>query len=73
MLANIFPAKAEAPYLLAAGITALVYLCLALVPIAFSAFGGNASSSLGIVLCLGLGLLAAPFLFALAVWVASKV
>jgi predicted RNA-binding Zn-ribbon protein involved in translation (DUF1610 family) len=73
VLANIYPAKAEAPYLLAAGITALVYLCLALVPIAFSAFGGGASSPLGIGLCLGLGVLAAPFLFTLAVWVASKV
>ena len=73
VLANIYPAKAEAPYLLAAGITALVYLCLALVPIAASAFGGLNSSSLGIGLCLGLGIIAAPFLFALAVWVASKV
>ena len=73
VLANIFPAKAEAPYLLAAGITALVYLCLALVPIAFGAFGGSFTSSLGIGLCLGLGIIAAPILFALAVWVASKV
>jgi len=73
VLANLYPAKAEAPYLLAGGITALIYLCLALVPIVFSAFGGQTRSTLGIGLCLGLGLLAAPFLFALAVWVASKV
>ena len=65
-LANIYPAKAEAPYLLAAGITALVYLCLALMPIIFG--GGT-----GLAVCIGAGLLAAPFLFALAAWVAAKV
>lgn len=65
-LANIFPAKAEAPYLLAAGITAVVYLCLASLPI----FLGSGT---GIGLCIGLGVLAAPLLFALAAWVAAKV
>ena len=73
VLANLFPPKAEAPYLLAAGLTALVFLCLALFPV----FGGLASgwdgAGLGLVACVGLGGLAAPFLLALAFWVASKV
>lgn len=69
-LANIFPAKAEAPYFLAAGIAALVYFCLAIIPIAFG-LGGNAT--IGLVICAGAGLVATPFLFALAAWVAAKV
>ncbi len=64
VLANIFPAKAEAPYLMAAGITALVYLCLASLPMT-----NIMNSGLAIILAL----VAAPFLFGLAVWVALKV
>lgn len=72
VLANIFPSKNEAPYLLAAGITALVYLCLALVPVAGSAFGDDGFGiSLGIAFILAL--VAAPFLIAFAAWVASKI
>ena len=67
VLANIFPVKAEAPYLTAGCATALVYLVLAMIPI----FGGG--SSLGLLIAIGLGLLAAPFLFAFAVYVASKI
>jgi hypothetical protein len=70
--ANIFPAKAEAPYLLAGGITIVVYLCLALIPI-FSSSAGSAGGLAGAGTALMLGALAAPFLFAFAVWVASKV
>jgi hypothetical protein len=72
-LANIYPAKSEAPYVLAGGITAGVYLCLALVPIAFSAMNNGASTTVGLAICAGAGLVAAPFLFALALWVASKI
>jgi hypothetical protein len=72
VLANLFPSKNEAPYLLAGGITALVYLCLALIPVAGSAFGGDGFGiSLGAALILGL--VAAPILFAFAAWVASKI
>ncbi len=63
VLANIFPAKAEAPYLLAAGVTALVYLCLAVLLLSSQTAGA----------AIILGLIAAPFLIGLAVWVASKV
>jgi predicted RNA-binding Zn-ribbon protein involved in translation (DUF1610 family) len=73
VLANIYPAKAEAPYLLAAGVTALVYLCLATIPLIGGGILGSTGAGTGIALMLGLGLLAAPFLFALAAWVASKV
>jgi predicted RNA-binding Zn-ribbon protein involved in translation (DUF1610 family) len=72
-LANLFPAKAEAPYLLAGGAAALVFLCLALIPVfgALSGSGNGMGVSVGV--CLGLGILAAPLLFALAAWVAAKV
>jgi len=64
VMPNIFPAKAEAPYLMAAGITALVYLCLASLPM---------TNVLDTGLAVILALVAAPFLFLLAVTVASKV
>ncbi len=64
VLAQLFPAKAEAPYLLAAGLTAFIYLCLAVLAL----FSGS-MAAISIVLAL----IVAPFLFGLAVWVASKV
>jgi hypothetical protein len=73
VIANIFPAKAEAPYFLAGGITALVFLCLATFPLFGKALAGAAGLGTGVALMFGLGLLAAPILFALAAWVAAKV
>jgi len=73
VFANIFPAKAEAPYQIAGCIAALVYLCLAVFPIAGLLAGGMSGATIGLVLCGALGLVAAPFLFALAAWVAAKV
>ena len=64
VLANLFPAKPEAPYLLAGGATAGVYLVLAMM-----ALGGAALSGIAVVLAL----VAAPILFAFAAWVANKV
>lgn len=64
VLANLFPAKAEAPYLIAGGITAMVYLCLAVVAL----FGPSAAG-----LALLLALIAAPFLFFMAIGIASRV
>jgi predicted RNA-binding Zn-ribbon protein involved in translation (DUF1610 family) len=73
VIANIFPAKAEAPYLMVGGLAALVYLCLALFPV----FGGIANGSQGALagfgLCAVAGIIAAPVLFAIAAWVAAKV
>ena len=64
VLANIYPAKAEAPYTIAAGLTVLVYMVLAMMPLGSPLLGGVA---------LILALVAAPILFFVAVAVASKV
>lgn len=70
VIANIFPAKAEAPYLAAGGITALVYLCLAVLALTGFQTGGFVFD---IGAALILAVIAAPFLFFLAVMVASRV
>jgi predicted RNA-binding Zn-ribbon protein involved in translation (DUF1610 family) len=72
-LASLYPAKAEAPYLAVGVVTALVYLCLALVPIVASASSSSNGGAIGFGICAGAGLVAAPFLFAWAFFVASKV
>jgi hypothetical protein len=73
VLASLYPPKAEVPYLLVGGVAAAVYLCLALFPI-IGAFSGNGDGAgMGMVLCSGLGLFAAPILLGWALWVASKV
>jgi hypothetical protein len=64
VLANIFPAKSEAPYYLAALLTALVFMALAAIPL---------GSPLLTPVALTAALVAAPLLFILAVVVASKV
>jgi len=65
VLANIFPSKPEAPYILAGLITAGVYLLLASLPI----FGGEALFGIALILALA----AAPILFGFAAWVANQV
>jgi len=72
VLANLFPQKSEAPYLVVGVITAMVYLCLALIPL-FGAAAGGDSGGAAILLSIILGIIAAPILFAWAFWVASKV
>lgn len=73
VLANIFPPKAETPYRAVGLVTALVYLCLATFPLVGIASGDESGIAIGLALCSGLGLLAAPALFAWAFWVASKI
>jgi DNA-directed RNA polymerase subunit RPC12/RpoP len=73
VFANIFPAKAEAPYMMAGGITALVFLCLATFPIIGALAADSSGFGIGLLVCGGVGLVAAPALFALAAWVAAKV
>jgi hypothetical protein len=68
VLANLFPAKAEAPYLLLGAITAAVFLCLAGIPLL-----GGSSSNIGILISSIGCLISAPILFFAAVWVSSKV
>jgi predicted RNA-binding Zn-ribbon protein involved in translation (DUF1610 family) len=71
--ANLFPAKQESPYLVVGIVTALVYLCLALVPLVAWGTGDETSASIGIAICTGAGAIAAPILFAWAFYVASRV
>jgi hypothetical protein len=73
VLANLFPAKQEAPYLLVGVVTALVYMCLALVPLVMWGSTGDVGGTTGLAICAGLGLVAAVPLFAWAYWVASRV
>jgi predicted RNA-binding Zn-ribbon protein involved in translation (DUF1610 family) len=73
VLASLFPAKAEMPYLLVGGVAAVVYLCLALFPIVGAVTGNEGGGSAGLALCAGLGVVAAPLLLAWALWVASRV
>jgi predicted RNA-binding Zn-ribbon protein involved in translation (DUF1610 family) len=73
VFANIFPAKAEAPYLLAGGLTALIFLCLALFPVIGGLAEGSSGVGVGLALCAGIGIVAAPILFGLAAWIAAKI
>ena len=73
VFANIFPAKAESPFILVGGLAAFIFLCLATFPVFGALFGSGEGVAIGSGLCIGLGILATPFLFALAVWVAAKV
>jgi hypothetical protein len=73
VIANIFPAKAEAPYLVVGGLAALVFLCLALFPVIGGMANGSGGALAGFGLCATAGLIAAPILFGLAAWVAAKV
>jgi hypothetical protein len=73
VFANIYPAKAEAPYRAIGCITALVFLCLALIPIIGAASEGGDGAGIGVAVCIGSGLIAAPILFGVAAWIAAKV
>jgi predicted RNA-binding Zn-ribbon protein involved in translation (DUF1610 family) len=73
VFANIFPAKAEAPYRLAGLLVALTFLCLATFPIIGVLINSAEGFSLGLLVCSGLGVLAGLLLFALGVWVAAKI
>ena len=73
VFANLYPAKAEAPYLLAGGLAALVFLCLATFPIIGALADNRAGFGIGLLACVGIGVLAAPALFALAAYVAAKI
>lgn len=71
--ANIYPAKSEAPYRLAGFLAAITFLCLATFPIVGGIINGFEGFGLGLLLCSGVGVLAAPLLFALGAWVAAKI
>lgn len=73
VIANIYPAKVEAPYRLAGGLAALVFLCLATFPVIGALSNGAEGFGIGLAACSGIGLVAAPILFALSAWVAQKI
>jgi hypothetical protein len=73
VLANIYPTKEETPYRVVGGVTALIFLCLATFPLFGMMFNEETGLMVGLAACGGLGLVAAPVLFAWAYWVASKV
>jgi hypothetical protein len=50
-----------------------VFLCLASILAGFLASDSSASAGIGLAICVGGGLVAAPVLFGIASWVASKV
>ncbi len=71
-MANLFPAKAEAPYLIAGVITAVVFLALAFFPV-IGLMMNDSAFGIAVLACLGLGAVAAVPLFMMAAWVAAKV
>jgi hypothetical protein len=73
VFANIFPPKAEAPYRTVAAAAAMVFLCLAALPLGGLAIDSRQGLGIGALLCVGLGLIAAPILFAAAAWIAARV
>jgi hypothetical protein len=73
VLANLYPAKAEAPYRTVALVTALVFVCLASLPLAGGLVDSQEGASIGAAVCAVGGLIAAPAAFAAAAWVAAKV
>jgi len=72
VFANIYPAKAETPYRLIAAISALTFLCLATFPVV-GAFWDLEGLAIGTGLCLGIGVLIAPILLGIAIWIAAKI
>jgi DNA-directed RNA polymerase subunit RPC12/RpoP len=73
VFANIFPAKAEAPYRSVALAAAVTFLCLATLPLGGAVVEPQQGLGFGVLLCVGLGLIAVPVLFAAAAWVAARV
>lgn len=73
VFANIYPAKAETPYRAIGGAAAIIFLCLAVIPLVMSINSGWQGSGLGLLICLGLGIVFIPILFAIAAAIASKV
>ena len=70
---NIYPPKAEAPYRTVAFAAAVIFLCLAALPLAGMAVDTRQGLGIGALLCVGLGLVAAPLLFGAAAWIAARV
>lgn len=72
-LANLFPAKDETTYQAVAGLTLVVFLILAAIPLFSAFFDTPEAIGIGLLICIGLGIPAAGVFFVLAAWVAAKV
>lgn len=73
VFANIYPSKAEAPYQIVGGLSAAIFLCMALSAALAILSGGNNFSWIILGICVIVGPIAALILFALATWVAGKI
>jgi hypothetical protein len=73
VMANLFPAKAEAPYYIVAIVATLGFLCISALPVIGFLSDSEAGLGLGLFACaVGMALFAVP-VFALAAWVSAKV
>jgi hypothetical protein len=73
VFANLFPAKAEAPYFMVAAFATLGFLVLSTFPLIGLAIGDSAGLFAGLAACLVGGAAFAIPVFALAAWVSAKV
>ncbi len=74
VFANLYPAKAEAPYLLVAALATLGFLCISTFPLIGLAADSNGTGfGLGVLACCGAAALFAVPIFALAAFVSAKV
>jgi DNA-directed RNA polymerase subunit RPC12/RpoP len=73
VFANIFPAKAEAPYFAVAALATAGFLCVSTFPVIGAASGSGAGFGLGLLACLGGALVVAVPVFIIAAVVSAKV
>lgn len=73
VFANLFPAKAETPFLAIGVGTAITFLCLATFPVIGYAAEGGDGLGIGLLACSAAGLVSAPVLFGVATWIAAKI
>jgi hypothetical protein len=73
VFANLFPAKAEAPYFAVAAFATAGYLVLSTFPLIGYALDPELGLFLGLGACLAGGAVFAVPVFALAAWVSAKV
>ncbi len=73
VFANLFPAKAEAPYYLVAVVSTAGFLCISSFPIIGLFMGEETGLALGVLTCVVAGALFAIPVFALAAYVSAKV
>jgi hypothetical protein len=73
VFANLFPAKAEAPYLAVAAFATLGFLVISLIPLIGYALGEGVGLAVGLLIGLVLAVIFAVPVFAAAAYVSSKV